>query len=152
MDEHNEGTPKKRARSKKELFLDAFAECGIILRSAQVAGISRRTVYKWLEHDEEFALAYHQAKEDAKDVVRAEIHRRAVEGWDEEVYQLAKFAGTVHKYSDTLLIVRAKALMPEEYRERQQIEHTGSIDVTGAKELLAQKLAQLRAQEKETSA
>jgi len=123
---HDECTPKKRARSKKELFLDAFAEHGIVLKAAQSAGISRRVVYQWLEHDEIFTFAYNQAKENAKDVVRAEISRRAVEGWDEEVYQLAKYAGTVHKYSDTLLIFHAKALMPE-YRDKSQLDVNANV-------------------------
>lgn len=133
---HTEGTDKKRARSKKELFLDAFAEHGIVLKAAQAAGVDRRTVYKWLEHDETFTFAYNQAKENARDVVRAEIHRRAIEGWDEEVYQLAQFAGTVRKYSDTLLIFHAKALM-EEYREKHHVDVTVRIKTTWAGGALA---------------
>lgn len=127
-DVHSEGTPKKRVLSKKELFLDAFAEHGIVLKAAQSAGIDRRTVYKWLEHDEKFMLAFNQAKENARDIVRAEIHRRAIEGWDEEVYQLGKYAGTMRKYSDTLLIFHAKALMPE-YRDKQHIDVSGSLTI-----------------------
>lgn len=123
---HSECTAKKRARSKKELFLDAFAEHGIVLKAAQAAGVSRRVVYQWLEHDETFTFAFNQAKEDAKDTIKAEIYRRAKEGWDEEVYQLAQFAGTVRKYSDTLLIFHAKMLMPE-YRDKQHIDITHTI-------------------------
>lgn len=136
-------TPKKRARSKKECFLDAFALSANVMLAAREAGVHRSTVYEWLEHDELFALAFNQAKEHAKDVIRAEIYRRAVQGWDEEVYQLAKFAGTMRKYSDTLLIFHAKMLMPE-YREKQQIELSGSLDITGAKETLLDKLSTLQ--------
>lgn len=118
-------TPKKNARkSKKELFLDSFAENANVMLSARAAGIHRSTVYEWLEHDQDFSIAFNLAKENAKDVLRAEIKRRAVDGWEEEVYQLAQYAGTVRKYSDTLLIFHAKALMSE-YREKQQLEHTG---------------------------
>jgi hypothetical protein len=115
-------TPKKLSKKEKQkLFLAAFAEHGNVLLSARQARVDRSTVYLWLEHDQDFSFAYHQAKEDAKDVLRAEIHKRAVEGWDEDVYQLGKFAGTVHKYSDTLLIFHAKSLMPE-YREKQIVD------------------------------
>jgi hypothetical protein len=35
----------------------------------------------------------------------------------------------------------AKARMPE-YRDKQQVEHSGNIDITGAKDSLLNKLAQ----------
>lgn len=128
-------TPKKRRKSSgpltpiqrdraKARFLDAFAQTAIMGAAANAAGVSRQTVYQWLEHDEEFSLLFAQAKEDAKDVVRAEIHRRAAEGWEEPVFQRGEEIGTIRKYSDTLLIVRAKALMPEEYRERLDISRS----------------------------
>jgi hypothetical protein len=125
-------TPKKKLSTKQRqrAFLAAFAEHGNVLLSAQKAGITRTTVYTWLEHDEDFFFAYNQAKEDAKDVLRAEIYRRGKEGFDEAVYQLGKYRGTVRKYSDTLLIFHAKALMPE-YREKQSLEVTtpGAIEI-----------------------
>jgi hypothetical protein len=49
----------------------------------------------------------------------------------------------IRKYSPQLLITLLKARMPEKYRERTQVEHTGSIDVAGAKELLEKKLQTL---------
>jgi hypothetical protein len=117
-------------KDKQRLFLEIYAQQANVLLSARAAGIHRSTVYEWLEHDEDFSFAYNLAKEDAKDTLRAEIFRRAHEGWDEEVYQLGNFAGTVHKYSDTLLIFHAKMLMPE-YRDKQQVDvttHTGAKD------------------------
>lgn len=87
--------------------------------------MSRQAVHQWLEHDADFSVLYEQAKEHAKDIVRAEIHRRAVEGWDEPVFYKGRATGSIRKFSDTLLIFRAKALMPDEYRERQAIEHSG---------------------------
>lgn len=116
-------TPKKNVgkKDKQRLFLEEFAKHAIVLTAARSAGVSRQMVYKWLEHDQDFSFAYNLAKEDARDVLRTEIYRRAKEGWDEKVYQLGNFAGTVHKYSDTLLIFHSKALMPE-YREKQQLD------------------------------
>lgn len=120
MDSHS--TAKKRVRkSKKELFLDSFAEDANVMSAARAAGIHRSTVYVWLEHDSDFSAAFNLAKETAKDVVKAEIKRRAIDGWKEEVYQLGHYAGTVRKYSDTLLIFHAKMLMPE-YRDKQHID------------------------------
>jgi hypothetical protein len=138
-------TPKKRQPNKKDaqkVFLASFSQNANVLVSARAAGVSRQTVYSWLEHDEDFHFAYNQAKEDAKDVLRAEIYRRAVEGWEEDVYQLAKFAGTVRKYDTTLLIFHAKMLMPE-YRDKQQVDlHTNSTkDLQAVQEAIAQALS-----------
>ncbi|SRR6266567_1379143 len=112
-------TPKKEptTQDKQAAFLVAFAQTAIVLSSAQEAGISRQTVYAWLEHDEPFSLAFNQAKEDARDVLRAEIYRRAHDGWDEPVWGPTALKGIVRKYSDTLLIFHAKAMMPE-YRDK----------------------------------
>ena len=137
-----DSTAKKSTKDRQRLFLEAFAEHGNVLLAARVAGVHRTTVYKWQEHDEAFLFAFNQAKEDARDTLRAEIYRRGVEGWDEKVYQVGKYAGTVHKYSDVLLIFHMKALCPE-YREHQHVEHSGSIDITGAKDALLDKLARL---------
>ena len=113
---------KKGERLKvQKAFISEYELCGNIMLSCKRANIDRSTFYQWLEHDDDFSFAYNLAKEDAKDTLRAEIYRRAHEGWDEDVYQLNKFAGTVHKYSDTLLIFHAKMLMPE-YRDKSQVD------------------------------
>ena len=120
MAEDNNSTSKKgiSQKARQKLFLEAYAEHANVLLAAKAAHINRTTVYVWLEHDEDFSFAFNQAKEDAKDMLRAEIYRRGKVGWDEDVYQLGKYAGKVHKYSDTLLIFQAKALMSE-YRDKQ---------------------------------
>ncbi len=116
-------TPKKdlSTKDRQRLFLDAFSEHANVLVSARAAEISRQIVYEWLEHDEDFSFAYNQAKEDAKDVIRAEIYRRGHDGVEESVYQQGVFVHTVRKYSDTLLIFHAKMLMPE-YREKTTLD------------------------------
>ncbi len=130
MRDTNSTARKKRlsTKQKQHLFLEAFAEHGNVLLSAQKVGVHRTLVYKWLEHDEDFFFAFNQAKEDAKDVLRAEIYRRGKEGYDEPVYHLGRYQGTVRKYSDTLLIFHAKALMSE-YREKSQVDVTNHMQV-----------------------
>ena len=121
----------KCRQEAQEAFLVAYAETGIITSAAAAANVSRQCVYEWQERDETFSLRFHEAEAIANDMLRAEIHRRGVVGWDEPVYQLAKFAGTVRKYSDTLLIFEAKRRMPE-YREKHDVNVSGSIEVKKA--------------------
>ena len=126
--------PEKRARGKKlttaekrvaqELFLDSFRETANVRDAAKIAGVDRNTVYQWCKSSKVFKSAYDAALEDANDAIRSEIRRRAIDGWNEEVYQNGFCAGTVHKYSDTLLIFLTKARMPE-FRDKQQVELTG---------------------------
>lgn len=123
-------TSQKNALSTKDrqrLFLEEYANHANVMLAAKAAGIHRSTVYVWLENDEDFSFAYTQAKEDARDVLRAEIYRRAKEGWEEPVYQMGSYAGNVRKYSDTLLIFHSKALMPE-YRDKSTVDVNANIN------------------------
>lgn len=121
----------KRRQEAQDAFLAAYARTGIITSAVEAAGIVRSTVYEWQEHDETFSLRFHEAEATANDVIRQEIWRRAYEGVEEPVYQLAKFVGTVRKYSDTLLIFEAKRRMPE-YRDKHDVNVSGSIEVKKA--------------------
>lgn len=119
-------TPKKSTR--QEIFLDDFAVHGNVSKACRTARIERKTVYRWKEQSDAFLFRYNEAKETAKDAIREEIYRRGHDGYDEDVYQLAKHAGTIHKYSDSLLMFHAKALMPE-YREKQTIEQNINLTI-----------------------
>jgi hypothetical protein len=108
-------------------FLEAFAECGIIRSAAKAAGIARQTVYDWKNNDPAFAARYEVAEADANDVLREEIRRRAVDGWDEPVYQGGDLVGTIRRYDSGLLKFIAQSRMPE-FRDR--------LDVTSGDETL----------------
>src|SRR5260221_12311543 len=139
-------TPKKgpSKKARQRLFLEAFAEHANVLLAAQTARIHRSTVYDWLEHDEDFFFAYNQAKEDAKDVLRAEIYQRGKEGWDESIYEMGVLTKTVRKHSDTLLIFHAKMLMPE-YREKYTLDVTTADPLAQALQALSdEQLAQFK--------
>jgi hypothetical protein len=100
-------------RHLKKAFLDAFAQTGIVRAAAEAAGVGRASVYRWLEHDDAFALAFRQAEEESTQRLEQEAFRRATRPIEP---------------SDTLLIFLLKARRPERYRDRvdvrQQVEAT----------------------------
>ncbi len=115
------GTAKKRA------FLSAYAGCMTVTHAAEAAKITRRTHYKWLEKDSEYATAFGQAKEEASDHLESEARRRAVDGVEEKIYHKGEVVGTKLNYSDTLLIFLLKGVLPHKYRDRVDMAHTGTV-------------------------
>jgi hypothetical protein len=137
-------------QKKKETFLKALAVHGNVTSACKSARISRVAVYEWRDQDEVFKAAWEEALEGSNDVIRFAVFDRAVVGWEEPLVSMGKLvrddAGqpmNVRKYSDSLLQFLAKSRMPE-FREKQQIEHSGSIDTSGAKEMLLHKLQMLK--------
>jgi hypothetical protein len=69
------------------------------------------------------------------DAIRDEVRRRAIEGWDESVYQRGQLVGHVRKFSDALLMMEAKRRDPS-YRENPHVEVTGGdggpVELTAA--------------------
>lgn len=98
-----------KTQQKKDAFIQAYAELGTITHAARQAGIARKTVYRWQQADEDFALAMHDCREQVTDTLEREAIRRATDG------------------SDTLLIFMLKANRPDKYRENVKIEHSGQI-------------------------
>lgn len=145
-------TPEKR-REKQQIFLDAYGECGVIKYACRVAQINRSTVRYWLEHDKDFKDVFPDSKEDACDTLEFAAYTQAVEGTEEPAVSMGKLVYeeelvldengeqvydskgrpvtrrgnlvTIKKYSPQLLITLLKANMPEKYRERTQVEHSG---------------------------
>ena len=105
-------TDAQRALAQQR-FLDSFRAIGTITTAAVAAGVSRRSVYNWLERDQDFWNRFEDAEEDVRDAIREELHRRAIEGVDEPVYQRGVLVGHVRKYSDRILLKMAAARLPE---------------------------------------
>lgn len=111
---------QKATAKKKEAFLKAYAGNGNITKSCEIAGICRKTYYLWVDSDQAFVEALKVADEMFNDKIEAEIDRRAIEGIKKGVYYKGELVHTELEYSDTLLIFRAKARMPEKYKERSE--------------------------------
>jgi hypothetical protein len=101
---------------------------GNVARACRLAGIAQKTYYNWRERYPEFAEACEEAKVEGVEMMEAEVFRRGIEGYDEELHhQGVKTGDTVRRYSDTLAIFLLKAHKPEKYREH--INHNVNINV-----------------------
>jgi len=127
---------KNRGSGKRAAFLAAYATTGNISRAAEIAEISRKSHYRWLE-DESYVSAFDDAHEQACDSLEQEARRRAAEGVEEPVFYQGKEVGTVRRYSDTLLIFLLKGAMPEKYKDRveQHIKGKGILGGLSDEEL-----------------
>ena len=128
---------------RQKAFLAAFRETGNVCLACKAVGVRRSSHYRCLEKDAEYPSAFNLAKEDATDVLEAEAHRRAVEGWEEAVgWYKGEAGGTVRKYSDVLLIFLLKSLRPEKYRERVDLRGSlAHIDLTQLPDHLLARMA-----------
>lgn len=132
----------------KEKFLEALRQDSTVSLACEVAGIARKTVYRWREQSKTFAEAWDDAVEHCRDVARSSIYQRGIIGWDEPIVsmgqvvcEMAVMAGddgkpmfdkrgkpimlpgnpmTVHKWSDSLAALYAKANLPE-YKDKPQV-------------------------------
>ena len=130
-------------KTKQNLFLEAFCLTGVIKEAANAAGIHRNTVHYWLEHDTEFESQYALAIEDANDVVRLEIRRRAF-GFPKELhYQGRKTGDTVEEYDSGMLSMLAKSRMPKEFRQNVAVESSESSDLMNIRERFLDRLAMM---------
>ena len=102
------------------LGVRALARTGDMRAAAAAAGVTRMAWMKAQEGDGEFAAACLDAIEQAADAVEAEARRRALDGWDEPVFQKGEQVGVIRKYSDRLTEVLLKGRRPL-YRESTQV-------------------------------
>lgn len=112
-------------RVKREAFLKAFAICGNISMAAKAAKCHRQAHYGWMKDDKEYPARFKDAQDTAVDRMEAEADRRALRGVEEPVFYEGQQCGYKMRYSDNLLMFRLKALRPDQYRDRQSVEHSG---------------------------
>ncbi len=130
-----EKKPKKSI--KQTAFLAVYAECGNITQAAKKAKVNRTTHNFWLKKDDTYQARFDVAHLKACDHLEREARRRAVEGWNEPVYQKGMQVGVVRKYSDKLLELLLKGAMPDKYKTTIQKElkedhhhtHTHKLDL-----------------------
>jgi hypothetical protein len=114
---------------QSELFLSTYAETGNLLAARKASGISTTQLRSLMaEQDTDFALQLQQAKEDFGYVLEAEAFRRAVTGYEKNVYSKGELVGTDTVYSDPLLIKLLEANV-DRYSKKVEVAHTGGFSV-----------------------
>ena len=120
----------KLTRERRERFLKALAETGIVRTAVDIAGTSRTRVYELRKRDAIFAAAWDEAEEQAADALEAEAWRRAVVGMPEPLVSAGRVVRdddgqpiAIRRYSDTLMIALLKARRPDRFKDRAVVEH-----------------------------
>lgn len=126
-------TPEN-VKKRQRIWLSAYSNCGNVRVVSAATGIARSIHNEWLRSDPEYAEQFELAKQDVVDMFEEEADRRAYHGVRrKKFYPLSKRTYYELEYSDTLLIVRLKALAPEKYRERYDsqvnavVAHSGQV-------------------------
>ena len=111
----------------------ALGETGSPTAAQERSGYDRVSAYNLKKSDPAFAEGWEAAVDRYVEKLEREADRRGVEGWDEPHFgSLGSGEGTgvvgyVRRHSDLLLIFRLKALAPDKYRERQDVNVSGAV-------------------------
>lgn len=121
--ERDSGVHHKRKLTRQQRkFIAAYAVCGTVTQAAEAADVIRQKHYRWLKNPV-YAKAFADCYEEACESLEREARRRAIDGWDEPVYQGGELVGTKRRFSDALLIFLMKGAMPDKYRDNIRVEH-----------------------------
>jgi hypothetical protein len=141
---------------RQRVYLYAFARRGYKMAAAAYAGVSASTLTRWRKESDRFRELEATAQEVWVERMEQEFDRRGLVGVLKPVFgKLAggRDAGTgvvghVREYSDTLAVMRLKALAPDRYAERRKTELTGAgggpVQMQPVTERLADALNRLR--------
>ncbi|HXJ42850.1 MAG TPA: hypothetical protein VNH18_26450 [Bryobacteraceae bacterium] len=116
-----------RIRARKQAFLAAMRQSGVIRVSAEAAGISSSTAGCWREWDPQFARDWDQAEQEAIDLIEARGTQLAMEGYTEPVWQAGILVGHVRKFDSRLIQFFLERRRREKYKRVEGVEHSGSV-------------------------
>jgi hypothetical protein len=98
---------------RKCAFINLYREHGSIYHAAKLTPVSRKTVYNWMDVDEQFAEAVADSKEDSVDDLETSVYRRA---FSDSLLAMFYLKAHRHKFRDKVTIdVQA---VDEEIRQR----------------------------------
>jgi hypothetical protein len=106
------------SHARAQAFLETLLEKGMHKKALEVTGLAWANIIGW-QACPAFKAVYEavctaldaRRKKEARDA----LHTRAVDGWDEPVFQGGKMVGTVNKFSDKCLELELKGLDRETF-------------------------------------
>ncbi|TLU72691.1 hypothetical protein [Lichenicoccus roseus] len=112
-----------KSLSLSDRFLATLSVTGNPSAACRASTMTRRQLNELLEADAEFVRCYHEALEEAADMLEAEAWRRALEGVPHPIVNSGKpvldpaTGGTlmVRRYSDTLLMMLLRGSKPDKF-------------------------------------
>jgi hypothetical protein len=94
---HDGWTPER-----KRLFLERFAECGVVVEACEAAGMSARSAYNLRDRDPLFAAGWDAACVMARPKLAGEVYSRAMNGVVERIYKDGLIVAERHRYDNRL--------------------------------------------------
>lgn len=88
---------------RQTAFLIALSRTGCVRDACRSVGISSTSAYRLRRECPDFAAGWDRALKRAMPTLEGAAFTRAVEGWEEPVYQGGRMIGTRRRYSDSLL-------------------------------------------------
>lgn len=104
---------------------------------AEFFGVEERTLHRWKHEHEEFCQSLKVGKDEADDRVEQSLYRRAV-GYTCDDVHFSAYEGCVtatpyvkhHPPDTTAAIFWLKNRRKADWRDKQEVEHSGSVTVT----------------------
>jgi hypothetical protein len=87
---------------KMRLFLERFAECGIVAEACEAAGMSARSAYNLRDRDSLFAAGWDAATVKARPRLADEAFSRSMNGVVERIYKDGLIVAERHRYDNRL--------------------------------------------------
>ncbi|HEX8262679.1 MAG TPA: hypothetical protein VF547_07380 [Allosphingosinicella sp.] len=87
---------------KMRLFLERFAECGVVVEACHAAGMSARAAYNLRDRDPLFAAGWDAAAVKARTPLADEAYSRARNGVVERIYRDGVVVAERHRYDNRL--------------------------------------------------
>lgn len=126
------GAPKhksfKHNLRKKQKFLQHLQETFNLSAAAKAVGVHPQTVYQAMAADPEFKELVEEARMIACAEAEGEAYRRAVKGYEKDVYHQGNVVGKETIYSDRLLELVLKANV-DRYANKQSLDIQGNVNV-----------------------
>jgi hypothetical protein len=122
------------ANAKKQAFIEALRDKGIVRRAIDASGIDRTIAYIWRETDPEFRQAWLQALEDSTDEVEESLYDMAVSRKNVVATIFHLKGNRRNKYNDRItvdtdLLQRQVEERLERYRQQLSLPPASTKDI-----------------------